>query len=129
MTRFKNFIGEMTVKAGNLDKDMARIFNHYSSEIDDADLEHVGDIEHVKIMRATFGKKDFIDFFVKDGERIGISIMKRFQKKLENGSIIYRRMLLKETISIINIQMIGDYTLLLIFLDQMTVDYLGHAMR
>lgn len=69
---FKAFLREMTLKAGNLDPDLQRIFADYSDKIVDDELEHVGDIEHVKIMRRTYTRKG-VDFLVSGKTRIGFA--------------------------------------------------------
>lgn len=83
MMSFKNFLHEMTMKAGDLSGSLQKTFDHYTDIIKDSDLTHVGDIGSVKVMRFEKSKSKshqaphvpmFIDFLVLDSSRIGIMI-------------------------------------------------------
>jgi hypothetical protein len=81
---FKDFLfqlDEMSMKAGDLEADLKRIFDHYSKNVDFDKAEHFGDIENVKVMRSVYGQNG-IDFFVKGEERVGICIWSRFKIKI-----------------------------------------------
>jgi len=66
---------EMTMKAGNLDAGLKKVFDHYDNLLKDCDLKHVGDIDDVKVMRSETSS-DIIDLFVKGDKRIGIMVGK-----------------------------------------------------
>lgn len=80
---FKEFLSqldEMSMKAGDLEADLKRIFDHYSKHAV-GDGDHIGDIETVQIMRYRHGKSG-VDFFVKNKERVGICVWNKFKIKL-----------------------------------------------
>lgn len=83
--KFSKFLDEMTMKAGNLDVDLKRIFAHYDKSIRDSELEHIGDIDSVKIMRYK-NSGGIVDFLVKDDQRIGIIIFSEFH--IKTGKIL-----------------------------------------
>ena len=80
---FKEFLSqldEMSMKAGDLEADLKRIFDHYSKHAV-GEGDHIGDIETVQIMRYRHGKSG-VDFFVKNKERVGICVWNKFKIKL-----------------------------------------------
>lgn len=80
---FKNYLGEMTMKAGDLTEPLRKTFEYFSTGLADEELVHMGDIDDVQIMRFEQAKSKrafnpslppIVDFFVKDHQKIGMML-------------------------------------------------------
>ena len=80
---FKAYLKEMTMKAGDLNKPLRSTFDYFSKDLANDELVHIGDIDDVQIMRFEKSKSKrasnpsippFVDFFVKDNEKIGMML-------------------------------------------------------
>ena len=66
---FKDFVAEMTMKAGDLEPHLRRSFD-YLLTFDDDELVHIGDIDDVKVMKTRVADYD-VHLLVKGSDRIG----------------------------------------------------------
>jgi hypothetical protein len=93
----KDFLGEMTMKAGDLSSPLKKSFDYFSKEITDDELTHIGDIDSIKVMRFELSKSkktynqgvpQILDFLV-DGET-KIGMMFGDKKRVSTNSRLWK---------------------------------------